>query len=282
MNKSLIIVLCAALLPAAVWGAPKEKKWKLVWHDEFNTDGRVDSTRWIYEEGFIRNLEPQWYQRDNVYCKNGSLFIEARRENKPNPIYSPQGKNYKEKRKTITCSSGSIQTFGRKDFLYGRFVIRARIPVTLGAWPAIWMLGSTLPWPANGEVDIMEFYRIKGDAKILANAAWGGDKWEQPHWNTKIVPYSHFTKKDSHWAEKFHIWRMDWDKQAIKIYIDDELINDIPIDSTFNGKAEGGGINPFQRPQFLLLNLALRPSDGEVVDFDLPMKYEIDYVRVFQ
>ena len=42
-----------------------------------------------------------------------------------------------------------------------------------GAWPAIWALGSGMEWPSCGDIDIMEYYRIKGDPDILANAAWG-------------------------------------------------------------------------------------------------------------
>lgn len=40
------------------------------------------------------------------------------------------------------------------------------------AWPAIWALGSGMEWPSCGEIDIMEYYRIKGELHILANAAW--------------------------------------------------------------------------------------------------------------
>jgi beta-glucanase (GH16 family) len=282
LNKILLLLLPVLLLPATSLNATGKEKWKLIWHDEFNRNGPIDTTCWKYEEGFIRNDEPQWYQRDNVYCRDGKLILEARREKKPNPTYNPAGKYYGQKRPFIEATSGSVQTRGLKEFCYGRIVVRARIPVGLGSWPAIWTLGDSLPWPACGEVDIMEFYRVKGEPKILANAAWGGDTWELPHWNTKRVPYNHFTAKDPHWAEKFHIWRMDWDKHAMKIYLDNELLNDIPIDSTINGRLAGGGINPFKRPHFILLDMALRPSDGNVTDFPLPMKYEIDYVRVYR
>lgn len=276
------ILLTLLLMPASLTAAQQEK-WKLVWHDEFSRNGRIDTTKWTYEEGFVRNDEPQWYQRNNVYCLNGKLILEARRERKPNPTYNPDGKYYGQQRQFIEATSGSVQTRGLKEFQYGRIVVRARIPVGLGSWPAIWTLGSCkVPWPSCGEVDIMEFYRIDNDPKILANAAWGGDTWELPHWNTKRIPFSHFTAKDPHWAEKFHIWRMDWDEHAMKIYLDNELLNNIPIDSTINGQLAGAGINPFRNPHFILLDMALRPSDGKVANFPLPMKYEIDYVRIYR
>jgi beta-glucanase (GH16 family) len=160
--------------------------------------------------------------------------------------------------------------------------VRAKIPTAGGSWPAIWLLGKGMPWPSCGEIDVMEYYRIQGVPHILANAAWGNDRRYQAVWNSKKTPFSHFTEKDALWAEKFHVWRMDWTPQAIRIYLDDELLNDIPMSQTVNGSI-GQHLNPFTRPQYLLLNLALGGDNGgEIDETAFPMKYEIDYVRVYQ
>lgn len=75
---------------------------------------------------------------------------------------------------------------------------------------------------------------------------------------------------------------MDWDEEAIKLYLDDELLNEIPLSTTRNGSI-GKGTNPFTKPQYLLLNLAIGGINGGPIDeAALPMKYEIDYVRVYQ
>ena len=75
---------------------------------------------------------------------------------------------------------------------------------------------------------------------------------------------------------------MDWDETSIKLYLDDELLNEIPLNETINGKI-GQGSNPFRKPMFLLLNLAIGGiNGGPIDDAALPMKYEIDYVRVYQ
>src|SRR5208337_1064155 len=50
--------------------------WKLVWSDEFNTNGPPDPANWNYERGFVRNEERQWYQPENAVCTNGLLVIE--------------------------------------------------------------------------------------------------------------------------------------------------------------------------------------------------------------
>jgi beta-glucanase (GH16 family) len=160
--------------------------------------------------------------------------------------------------------------------------VRARIPVGYGSWPAIWTLGSWAEWPSCGEIDIMEFYRINGEAHILANAAWGNDKHWSAEWNSKKTPFQHFLDKDPFWASQFHIWRMDWDKDYIRIYLDDELLNEISQSQTINGSL-GKHESPFRHPQYILLNLALGGDNGgKIDDSSLPMRYEIDYVRVWQ
>ena len=75
---------------------------------------------------------------------------------------------------------------------------------------------------------------------------------------------------------------MDWDEEAIRLYLDDELLNEILLKDTFNGKL-GEGKNPFMQPHYVLLNLAVGGDNGgEVSDEAYPMRYEIDYVRVYQ
>lgn len=264
-------------------GVSAQDDLRLVWSDEFNTDGLLDSNTWNFEQGYARNEEAQWYQPDNAVCKDGLLVIEARREqNRKNPLYLSGSKEWRQNREWIEYTSSSVTTAGKKEFLYGRFEVKARMPVAKGAWPAIWTLGSGMDWPSCGEIDIMEYYQINGTPHILANAAWGTDRPWNAKWRSKAIPYSHFTERDPDWASKFHIWRMDWDEEAIKLYLDDELLNEIPLKETINGSI-GKGTNPFTKPQYILLNLAIGGINGGPIDeAALPMKYEIDYVRVYQ
>ncbi|MEL5894810.1 glycoside hydrolase family 16 protein [Bacteroides sp. GD17] len=271
------LLACCALTSVSA------QEWKLVWSDEFNQEGRLDDATWNYENGYARNEEDQWYQPDNASCKGGSLIIEARKEHRKNPLYEAGSRDWRKKREFVEYSSSSVTTAGKFEFLYGRLEVRARIPVAGGAWPAIWLLGRGLPWPSCGEIDVMEYYRIGGVPHILANACWGGDQGYNAVWNSKKIPFTHFTDRDPHWVDKFHTWRMDWDETAIKIYLDDELLNDIPLSKTVNGSSAGEGTNPFHKPQYILLNLAIGGiNGGKIDDKAMPMKYEVDYVRVYQ
>ena len=287
MNKRTFLMTFAGLLmqglPMAAQPNQTSEKWTLVWNQEFDTDGSYDHMVWDAEHGFVRNHEAQWYQEDNAYQQNGCLIIEARKEHRANPMYTPSGRrDWRRQREFIDYTAASLTTRKSFSFLYGRLEVRAKIPTAGGAWPAIWLLGKDMPWPSCGEIDVMEYYRIGGVPHILANAAWGDDQPNHAVWNSKRIPFSHFTEKNPTWANQFHLWRMDWTPQSIRIYLDDELLNDIPMNQTVNGSI-GQHLNPFTRPQYLLLNLAIGGDNGgKIDDAALPMRYEIDYVRVYQ
>ncbi|HET8828058.1 MAG TPA: glycoside hydrolase family 16 protein [Pelobium sp.] len=252
--------------------------YKLVWNDEFNEDGKPNEANWGFENGFKRNNELQWYQQENAVCKDGILTITALREKVNNSNYDANSKDWRKNRAFGNYTSSSINTKGKKSWKYGRFEIRAKIDSTKGSWPAIWTLGNDKRWPANGEIDIMEFYIKNNKQSILANAAHLGSNLK-PKWNSKVVALSYFLEKDPKWLEKFHVWRMDWDEKAIKIYIDDELINDISITHTKNPD----GFNPFHQEHYLLLNLAIGGENGGDPSLSkFPITYEVDYVRVYQ
>lgn len=258
---------------------PKQiEGYKLVWNDEFNRTSKPDSNFWRHEVGFKRNHELQWYQPENAICKNGVLTITALREKVKNTKYEANSTDWRLNRKEGNYTSSSINTRGLKSWKYGRFEVRARIDSTKGSWPAIWTLGDKGPWPANGEIDIMEFYIKNQKQSILANAAHLGTHREAK-WNSKVISLSYFLAKDPKWLEKFHVWRMDWDEKAIKIYLDDELLNDIDITNTKNPD----GFNPFHQEHYFLLNLAIGGENGgDPTLSKFPITYEVDYVRVYQ
>ena len=262
----------------------RAQNYELVWNEEFDYTGEVNAEDWNFEHGFVRNHEYQWYQDENAYVRDGCLVIVGRHEQKSNPRYRKPEEttnrfgrsDWRQEREFAEYTSASINTRGKHEWLYGRFEVCARIPIAHGAWPAIWTLGAERPWPVNGEIDIMEYYRIKGVPHILANAAWAREP-NRAIWNTGAFPYSHFLEQDSLWAAKFHVWRMDWDKDSLRLYLDDELLN------TQSCEVNAEGFYPFRQPHYLLLNLAIGGDNGgEPDEEEYPIRYEIDYVRIYQ
>jgi beta-glucanase (GH16 family) len=254
----------------------QHKGYKLVWADEFDKDGAPNPKNWIFEEGFQRNRELQWYQKENSTCKGGMLIIEGQKVSKPNPQYSKDSKDWKQSRQTIEYTSSCLKTDGLHSWKYGRFEIRAKAPAGPGLWPAIWTLGVEGEWPSNGEVDIMECYK----GQILANACWGTKERWKAKWDSSKKPIKSF--EDPEWIDKFHVWRMDWDEKSINLYVDDILLNTIDLTKTING-SDLGPKNPFQQPHYFLLNLAIGgDAAGSPEGTKFPVRYEIDYVRVYQ
>ncbi len=273
-------------------------RYELVWADEFDVDGAPDPALWNYEHGFVRNQELQWYQQDNARCEGGLLKITGRREQVENPRYEADSRDWRRNRQYAEYTSSCIESRKSFSFRYGRLEVKARIPVAPGAWPAIWTLGNRWGWPACGEIDVMEFYRVpQADVNIhhqaqaertvpvvLANACWQGANGRDA-WNTGRWPFTRWTAADADWAARFHVWRMDWTAEAIKIYLDDELLNDIP---TAQADADRPGyVNPFRNDvegfgHYILLNLAIGGCGGTPDDDAFPLVYEIDYVRVYK
>lgn len=299
--KKRFLLLLFALAPAVFAAAQQDAGYRLVWHDEFDYTGVPDTTKWIFEHGFVRNEELQWYQPQNARVLNGVLQITGRHERVKNPRYQPNSRHWTRNREYAEFTSACIESNRHFTFRYGRLEVRARIPVASGSWPAIWTLGNRWGWPACGEVDVMEFYRVPAASQdihhqtfsnerttpiLLANACWKGDN-ERDAWDSARLPLSHFTQRDPDWTSKFHVWRMDWTPEAIMLYLDDELMNEIPTSQTARGGGFNHDVNPFSNDtpdfgQYILLNLAIGACGGEPDLTAFPMIYEVDYVRVYQ
>jgi len=276
ISKILFLIPLFALFNTEIVLAQQYAKegYKLVWADEFEKDGVPNAKNWTYEKGFVRNEELQWYQPENAFCKNGLLIIEARKEQKPNPLYEEGSNNWRKKAKNIEYTSACLITKGLQSFQYGRFEMRGKINISSGLWPAFWTLGENGRWPANGEIDIMEYYR----GKLLGNIASLGANYK-PKWFSKTKSTEELGGQK--WASKFHILRMDWDSESISLYVDDLLLNKTPLNQLEN--EDRSGVNPFRQKHYILFDLAMGGlNGGDLNDTKFPNRMEIDYVRVYQ
>lgn len=257
---------------------------KLVWHDEFDNDGQL-SDDWMPEVGFRRNEELQWYQPENVSVANGCMVITGKKEQIPNPNFVEGSADWTLNRPYAEYTSGCMTTQSRFSFKRGRMEVRAKLSVAKGAWPAIWLLGNDGEWPNVGEIDVMEYYIKNGKPSVLANACWGSDKRWTAIWDEGVTPLDHFTAMDCLWPDKFHVWRMDWNREEMNLYLDGELMNRIDLSGTVNQGYGGDTRNPFTcegNDFYILLNLAIGSNGGTPDDSCFPIHYYIDYVRVYQ
>lgn len=244
------------------------------WSDEFDRPA-IDTNLWSFEEGFIRNHEGQYYTNrpENAYIKDGCLVLEARREPFPNARHNPDSDRWQEQWGTAEYTSASLHTAGKREFLYGRMEVRAKLPAGRGVWPAIWTLGNKMgediPWPDRGEIDIMEFVGYN-PGMIYANVHTGAYNW-----------VAGTNKGDSiqigDASTAFHVYAIDWTPERIDFYVDSTRYFSFERDA-------GAGFQrwPFDRPQALKLNLAIGGNWGGRQGIDttiFPQRYYIDYVR---
>lgn len=244
----LFILLC---LQAA---AQSTKKYKLVWRDEFNKDGLPDSTKWGYDIGGSGwgNNELEYYTNrvENARVKNGTLKITTKKE-------SYSGSEF---------TSARLLTKNKFAFTYGKVVARAKLPFGKGTWPAIWMLGSnidTADWPGCGEIDIMEHAGNRLN-KIYGTLHYPGHSGADGDGSTMMV---------KNVTGVFHIYSMEWDSTAIKIYVDGKL----------NHKVANSDKVPFNHDFFLIMNVAMGGGFGGLIDPAFKSAaMEVDYIRVYQ
>jgi beta-glucanase (GH16 family) len=242
----------------------------LVWSDEFEGAGVIDSDKWHHQTQIPNpwgwfNGEQQHYtdNEENSYLSDGLLHIVAKRQD-----YVDQG---------LQQEFTSARLNSKFAFTYGRVEARARLPQGDGTWPAIWMLGKnvseiggfwypeygTTAWPACGEIDIMEH--------------WG--------WNQHYVSSALHTPSSSGATEnygglyavdvsnEFHIYGMEWTEEEIRFTVDGQ------VHYSYQPAQQNAATWPYFEDQYLILNVAI--EEGVDASFQ-ESEMELDYIRVYQ
>ncbi len=250
--------------------------WVQVWSDEFDgaAGARVDSAKWRHDTadgcaagncGWGTN-EKEYYTAlpENIALNGlGQLMIVART--------APAG---------LTCyygpcryTSTKITTRGKLHVVPGRVEASIKLSAGQGLWPAFWMLGSgfpTTPWPACGELDIME---NRGSAPATTSSAVHGPGYSG---NT---PFAHaHSLAPGTVADAFHTFAVEWDSLRVRFFVDDTVHYVVT-----RADIEQFGTSVLDRSYFLILNLAVGGNfDGDPAsDAIFPATMLVDYVRVY-
>ena len=248
-----------------------DNNYLLVWHDEFDYDGKLDQDKWHHQiippnNGSWWNNEVQHYTNNikNSFVSDGTMKIVAIKE------------NYTVDNSTKNYTSARLNSkFG---FKYGRVDVRAKLPSKRGTWPAIWTLGTninevgnyfgdsegSIGWPKCGEIDIME----------------------QNGWNkNELIGHFHYANPQGQYANygnvtsisntsgQYHIYSLEWTDKIIRILVDNKEFVSLNND----------GNVPYDNRHYLLLNIAIGGNLGGDIDPSFSQdRMEVDYVRVFQ
>jgi len=226
----------------------------LIWSEEFDTPGAPDPSKWGYDigAGGWGNNELQYYTNslDNAVVSGGTLKIIAKAQ-------SFGGSNY---------TSARLLSKDKFSFKYGKVEVKAKLPAGGGTWPAVWMLGSninTVPWPACGEIDIMEH---KGNDlnRIFGTLHYPGRSGGNADGATTVITNA---------TTEFHIYTLEWTATSIKIAVDNNVFFNFSNNNTV----------PFNQNFFFILNVAMGGTfGGAVAPGFTSASMEIDYIRVYQ
>ena len=254
--------------------------WDLVFADEFDAAAGTspDWDVWTAEIGDgTANGIPGWGNNElqaytdrpeNVaHDGEGNLVITARASDGDAPACYYGG--------PCAYTSARLITQDKVEFTYGRVEARMRLPYGQGLWPAFWLLGSNIddvPWPASGEIDIME--NIGREPSTVHGTIHGpgysggagiGRPFELP--------------AGERFADDVHVFALEWEPGALRWYVGDELYSTVTPDDIPTGTEW-----VYDHPFFLIFNIAVGgnwPGDPDDTT-TFPQTMAIDYVRVLQ
>ncbi|MFT6970053.1 MAG: beta-glucanase (GH16 family) [Roseivirga sp.] len=241
-------------------------QWELVWSDEFEGEGLPDSTKWIYDVGNWGwgNNEPQYYtanRTENARLEGGNLIIEARKND--------MGQEW---------TSARLTTRGKTSFLYGKIEFRGKAPSKDGTWAAGWLLGDDyrdeLSWPYCGEIDVLECVGseiddITGDGINHASCHTRTYYFKE---NTSITAVTNVVDM----TNTFHNYTIEWTPDGVKAFLDGK-------EYYHYDKTKDALEWPFDKPQNIILNLAMGGGMGGAIDPSIDrQQFILDYVRVYE
>ena len=257
---------------------PKEKKWKLVWHDEFDGD-TLDETKWSYRRHLWHRESPT-FTDEGVTLKDSCMYISL--IEKDGNYYSAHlqtGENYLDR--PNPGKDWVIAPFSKPKFMhkYGYYECRCKLQQSKGWWSAFWLQSPIIgccPDPAKAgiEIDIMESFADYGKIDrntISCNAHWSGYNYDSNDYRTFGL-HAHTLKPTD---DDFHVYGVDWARDGYRFYVDGEqtAYMEGPVSDT---------------EQFILIstecngyrNNPPKPCK-ELLETRLPDAFVVDYVRVY-
>ncbi|MGR5210996.1 family 16 glycosylhydrolase [Vibrio rotiferianus] len=281
--------------------------WALVWSDEFD-GAEIDSEKWNHEKNCWGggNAEQQCYVDDakNSFVQDGKLTIRVIKGDTTGPDSVEGSDGYGETLTTLPYSSARLRTMNNGDWKYGRFEVRAKLPLGQGTWPAIWMLPTDYVyggWAASGEIDIMEAvnlgttYQHEGVEK-RENRVHGtlhyGKAWPN---NVYSGEEYDFGDENISPADDFHTYAIEWEQGEIRWYVDDVHYATQTSEGWWSHYQDDDGNwisgtddAPYNQKFHLILNLAMGGSwpssvnDGGIDETIEQAEMQVDYVRIYQ
>jgi len=261
----LLMLIFALAIPFKI-SAQRDagKKMKLIWRDEFNKSGFMDTTKWskIERSGAANKGSCFASMSDDPRClviKNGKLYLRGIINDKKND--------------TTQYLTGGLSSKGKFEFKKGKVEIRAKLEDAQGAWPALWLFMSGTEQNRYAEVDIIEHlnhddfvYHTVHTAYTLRDPENG--KNPPKHTTSKIKP------------GKFNIYGAEIADDKIIFSVNNKVVFTYP-----KVQPEKEGQWTFGQNMFIYMSQQFSAEGawaGAVKPNELPVQMIIDWVRVYQ
>lgn len=220
--------------------------------DDFSGSS-VDTNKWGYELGYVRNNETQKYTNTNAEINDGILALRGLKDSSGN------------------WTSASIISKGHFAFMYGKIVARVRACNYNGSFGAFWTLGDSFEfgykengspdtlgewWAYCGEFDVMEFYNGK-----LTCGTFFNEKEESGR-----VWYNNYPTGD------WHEFAMEWNTDGSLVF---------SIDGHELSRTNATDNRAFHIPHFILLNQAIGASGGTPDSSTTEITQYVDWVKYY-
>lgn len=251
---SLLPLLGATLVSAS--DPPSYDGWTLSWADSFpGPSGSLpNENNWNIIDGNLGvNNELETYRRDpyNVQTSGGTTLQITPRRGSDGSWTSGR----LESKYTFTPKSGG-RTKAEAGIRFGSNDISTK----QGIWPAFWLLGDSIrngtPWPACGELDIMETVngQLTGYGTVHCDVSPGG-VCNEPNGLGKSISLD---------SQDWHTWSLEWDltsgdvgSQSITWYMNGQQVQQI-TGSSINNQGVWEALTT--KPLYILLNVAVGGS----------------------
>jgi beta-glucanase (GH16 family) len=158
---------------------------------------------------------------------------------------------------------------------------RMKLPVAAGRWSALWMMpmpqpcmkpavecGAYGPWPASGEIDIVE--QVNTDQEVLGTI----------HFADRLGVHQYTGDKRALTAAQlldWNIYQLVWNCSSISWLVNSEPVFQVTKQDL------NGAVWPFDEPFFLILNTAVGGwlTGGVAPEKGQSQPFLVDYVRVW-
>jgi beta-glucanase (GH16 family) len=248
--------------------------WDLVWSDEFEGT-ELQTQYWTQVTGGGSNWNNTAVGDPSVVqVSDGTLKLNGVK----NPSYTGDLADVVTIDRTNVWT-GAVESQYKVDFLYGKVEIRARIETAYRAWPALWLMPTTSEYggnPDSGEIDIVE--------KLNKTSYFYSTIHTEYHTTNKGDPERYTTEQAD--VEEWHVYAVEWDAEKIVFLMDGNAYH------TFNRNGDDfvGGLRrwPFDQEFYIILSQQIGggwvdgEANGDLLDSDMPLVMEIDYVRLYE